>query len=481
MKVAFLHPDLGLGGAERLVVDAAAGLAERGNAVSLFTSYYNPARSFSETRAGLFAVVVHGDWLPRSLFGGFFIAGALARNAWLALSAALSADADVFVCDQVSICVPILRLLRPSAGIVFYCHYPDQLLSPRSSLAKALYRAPFDALEEAATALADAVLVNSKFTQAAFARTFRTMRTVPAVLYPCVMLPTVARLAAARPPQASPVLLVSINRFERKKGIALAVRAFALLLKGLPGGMMGKAAEGLHLVLAGGYDDRVRENIEHYEELVAEAKEGGLLDDAGTLETSDAVIASVLHAWPGGGGTRVTVGRHVTFVRSFTDEQKEALLDGATAVVYTPENEHFGIVPLECMAARRPVLACTSGGPLESVLDGRTGFLCAPTPDAFAQAMGAVTRDGAAAARMGAAGARHVADGFSRPVFAQKLEAACAATVGERRPPRTLAASARHWSILLALLLALILLPALAVADMTTVAVRIVLALLSPP
>jgi alpha-1,3/alpha-1,6-mannosyltransferase len=27
MRVAFLHPDLGLGGAERLVVDAAAGLA----------------------------------------------------------------------------------------------------------------------------------------------------------------------------------------------------------------------------------------------------------------------------------------------------------------------------------------------------------------------------------------------------------------------------------------------------------------------
>ena len=28
LRVAFLHPDLGLGGAERLVVDAAAGLAK---------------------------------------------------------------------------------------------------------------------------------------------------------------------------------------------------------------------------------------------------------------------------------------------------------------------------------------------------------------------------------------------------------------------------------------------------------------------
>jgi hypothetical protein len=27
-------------------------------------------------------------------------------------------------------------------------------------------------------------------------------------------------------------------------------------------------------------------------------------------------------------------------------------------VVYTPVNEHFGIVPLEAMYARRPVIAC---------------------------------------------------------------------------------------------------------------------------
>jgi alpha-1,3/alpha-1,6-mannosyltransferase len=78
---------------------------------------------------------------------------------------------------------------------------------------------------------------------------------------------------------------------------------------------------------------------------------------------------------------QVEVGSHVTFIRSFTDEQKAYLLRRAAAVVYTPSNEHFGIVPLECMAAFRPVLAVASGGPLESVKDGETGFLLQPTPE----------------------------------------------------------------------------------------------------
>ena len=34
LAIAFIHPDLGLGGAERLVVDAALELSARGHAVS---------------------------------------------------------------------------------------------------------------------------------------------------------------------------------------------------------------------------------------------------------------------------------------------------------------------------------------------------------------------------------------------------------------------------------------------------------------
>ena len=51
------------------------------------------------------------------------------------------------------------------------------------------------------------------------------------------------------------------------------------------------------------------------------------------------------------------------------------LLDNATLLVYTPSNEHFGIVPLEAMLAGIPVLAADSGGPLETVVDSETGWL----------------------------------------------------------------------------------------------------------
>lgn len=79
--------------------------------------------------------------------------------------------------------------------------------------------------------------------------------------------------------------------------------------------------------------------------------------------------------------------QQVYFVPSFTDEQRTLLLAACTAVLYTPENEHFGIVPLEAMSAARPVIACNSGGPKESIIHKKTGYLCAPNAKDFAAAM----------------------------------------------------------------------------------------------
>ena len=76
LQVAFVHPDLGiggvtrrlsfrvkvranfstLGGAERLVVDAALGLQQLGHRVDIYTSYHDPGHSFEETRDGELAL-----------------------------------------------------------------------------------------------------------------------------------------------------------------------------------------------------------------------------------------------------------------------------------------------------------------------------------------------------------------------------------------------------------------------------------------
>jgi alpha-1,3/alpha-1,6-mannosyltransferase len=233
-------------------------------------------------------------------------------------------------------------------------------------------------------------------------------------------------------------VLLSINRFERKKGLSLALRCLAELQRAAAAG-----APPLHLVLAGGFDPRLEENVAHLAELRAEAAALG-----------------VAHA--------------VTFVPSFRDEQKAALLAAATLVLYTPQarngcaaadcalrsrsdrascllcppqNEHFGLVPLEAMAAQRPVVACASGGPKESVVDGLTGFLCDATPAAFAHAAQRLLADPACAwrarcadadasrcaadacgacavaERAGVAARQHVEKSFSRAAFGARLDA----------------------------------------------------------
>jgi alpha-1,3/alpha-1,6-mannosyltransferase len=62
--IIFFHPDLGIGGAERLIVDAAVGLQELGNKVTIFTSHCDPQHCFEEARDGQsfvrVAATIHG-------------------------------------------------------------------------------------------------------------------------------------------------------------------------------------------------------------------------------------------------------------------------------------------------------------------------------------------------------------------------------------------------------------------------------------
>lgn len=52
--IVFIHPDLGIGGAERLVIDAAVGLQSRGHKITILTSHCDPAHCFEEARDGEF-------------------------------------------------------------------------------------------------------------------------------------------------------------------------------------------------------------------------------------------------------------------------------------------------------------------------------------------------------------------------------------------------------------------------------------------
>jgi len=73
---------------------------------------------------------------------------------------------------------------------------------------------------------------------------------------------------------------------------------------------------------------------------------------------------------------RLGVLDHIYFMKSISTRLKAHLFRISSCVLYTPVDEHFGIVPVEAMSKGKPVIACDSGGPLETVVNGVTGVLC---------------------------------------------------------------------------------------------------------
>jgi alpha-1,3/alpha-1,6-mannosyltransferase len=115
------------------------------------------------------------------------------------------------------------------------------------------------------------------------------------------------------------------------------------------------------------------------------------------------------------------VARQVSFALSPTSAERDRLFALCRAVMYTPGAEHFGYVPLEAMAAGRPVVAVNYGGPTETVTHGRTGFLCPPDPQAFARALAPLVTDLDVARRIGDAARDDVRGRFSIDAFGQRL------------------------------------------------------------
>lgn len=99
------------------------------------------------------------------------------------------------------------------------------------------------------------------------------------------------------------------------------------------------------------------------------------------------------------------LGDRVRIEVSPSDERLMELIGSALGVYYGPFDEDFGYVTLEGFAAERPVVTLTdSGGPLEFVVEGDTGYVAEPDPRAVAEALDRLHADRAGAARMGVAG-----------------------------------------------------------------------------
>ena len=69
------------------------------------------------------------------------------------------------------------------------------------------------------------------------------------------------------------------------------------------------------------------------------------------------------------------ISKHnIEFLGLVSDEKLAKLYSEAKAFIF-PQEEDFGITPLESMASGRPVIAYRGGGALETIVDGQTGML----------------------------------------------------------------------------------------------------------
>ncbi|OWR52503.1 putative AHPC/TSA protein [Danaus plexippus plexippus] len=335
VKIIFLHPDLGVGGAERLVLDAGLAFKSKGHDVIYYTNHHDPSHCFAETRNGTFPVNVVGDWIPRSIFGRFKAACAYARMVFAAIYLAWyvipAEEPTLIFCDLISLCIPFLKLARGPHRIVFYCHHPDKLLSAEGGFLKKLYRAPLNWLEELTTARADKVLVNSKYTARVYKDAFQKIKDIPDICYP------------------------SINTEFFKSAVPKAIKEI------LP------------------------------------------------IELTDLTA-------------ELDLEEKVTLMKSPRDLEKVSLLYNCKALIYTPSNEHFGIVPLEAMYYSKPVIAVNSGGPTETIVNEVTGFLCEPTSESFAKAMCTLMTDPELCRKLGEAGRKRFDTKFSFEAFTNQIE-----------------------------------------------------------
>ncbi|MBF0680377.1 MAG: glycosyltransferase family 4 protein [Devosia sp.] len=95
----------------------------------------------------------------------------------------------------------------------------------------------------------------------------------------------------------------------------------------------------------------------------------------------------------------------VRFVGSITRAEMLEFYAQALAVFFGPLDEDYGYITLEAMLSGKPVVTCRdSGGPLEFVVDGETGYVTDPQPDAIAEALSRLMAHPALAKRLGANG-----------------------------------------------------------------------------
>ena len=328
MRVALYHPWVYLrSGVERWMVEV---ITRSRHDWTVYTHHYEPEATYPEVAALDVVPLKPEVSVRRSLVP-------IARAAATIARARLPEHQALLVSSEG---LGDLVALRSRVPTIAYCHTPLKILHDPAASAIVRQSAGkrvavkaigpvFDAVDRRAWRHYDHVLANSSETLARIHSARLVPRGPLEVLEPGVSdFWWQGELRHDR----KPVLLYA-GRIMWQKNIELAIETVRLL-------------EGFELVIAGMVDEKSKPYLA---ELRARA-----------------------------------AGLPVTFEIAPSDARLRELYGTATALLFTPRNEDFGMVVLEAMAAGTPVLAVDAGGPRGIVTEGVDGWLLPPDPKAFA-------------------------------------------------------------------------------------------------
>ena len=114
------------------------------------------------------------------------------------------------------------------------------------------------------------------------------------------------------------------------------------------------------------------------------------------------------------------MGCDVEFVLSASPADIKRAYALCYAALFCGADEAWGLVPLEAMASCKPVIAMNEGGPRESILHGKTGFLVNSVEE-MAEKMRYLADHPGVCEQMGKAGRKHVARNYTRKAFLDGL------------------------------------------------------------
>lgn len=105
------------------------------------------------------------------------------------------------------------------------------------------------------------------------------------------------------------------------------------------------------------------------------------------------------------------------------DRKLNDLYSNCTAVLYTPMDEDYGLVPLEAMASSKPVIAVNEGGMKETIEDRKTGMLV-NSMDEMGEVMAEIAQNPSLAKELGKNGRERVVKHYSWKRFFKEFDKA---------------------------------------------------------